>query len=82
CQPAGLTTARRASCWPFPHQNNQKTVSNQSEKTVSANVRANSSSEKPIPETAIMPINEEQLHDGRAVARRIDIYINEHFEER
>jgi hypothetical protein len=39
-----------------------------------------SSSKKPIPETAIMPIDEKQLHDGLAVARRIDIYINERFE--
>jgi len=41
-----------------------------------------SSREKPIAETAIMPINEEQLHDGSGVARRIDIYINERFEGR
>jgi hypothetical protein len=41
-----------------------------------------SSSEKPRPETAIMPIDEEQLHASSAVARRIDIYINERFEER
>ena len=41
-----------------------------------------SSTEKPIPETAIMPIGEENLHDGKAVARRIDIYINQRFEER
>lgn len=41
-----------------------------------------SSSEKPIPETAIMPIEEEQLHDGAAVARRIDIYIKQRFKGR
>jgi hypothetical protein len=41
-----------------------------------------SSSEKPIPETAIMPIDEDQLHDEVAVARRIDIYINARFEGR
>ena len=41
-----------------------------------------SSSEKPIPETAIMPIEEEKLQDGKFVARIIDIYINERLEKR
>lgn len=38
-----------------------------------------SSSKKPIPETAIMPISEEQLIHNKAVANRINIYINEFY---
>lgn len=40
------------------------------------------SSEKPIPETAIMPINEEQLINKHMVASRIDDYLQEVYEDR
>jgi len=38
-----------------------------------------SSSEKPVPETAIMPLSEDQLEDTQTAARRIDAYIDERF---
>lgn len=41
-----------------------------------------SSSKKPRPETAIMPISEEQLQNNEAVANRINIYLNEVYEDR
>jgi hypothetical protein len=40
-----------------------------------------SSSEKPIPETAKMPIGEEILLEESYAAERINIYINKRFEE-
>lgn len=41
-----------------------------------------SSSKKPIPETATMSISEDLLLEEKYVAERINIYINERFEER
>ena len=39
-----------------------------------------SSSEKPVPETAIMPLTEDQLEDAEMTARRIATYIDERFD--
>jgi hypothetical protein len=39
-----------------------------------------SSSEKPVPETAIMPLTEDHLEDTQMAAHRIDTYINERFD--
>lgn len=39
-----------------------------------------SSSEKPVPETAIMPLTEDQLEDAQMTARRIVTYIDERFD--
>lgn len=40
------------------------------------------SSKKPIPETAIMPIKEEQLKDKQMVASRINDYLKNYYEDR
>ncbi|MDD4352775.1 MAG: hypothetical protein PHU71_07435 [Candidatus Gracilibacteria bacterium] len=40
------------------------------------------SSKKPIPETAIMPIDQEQLKNEKSVAERLNVYINNRLEER
>ena len=39
-----------------------------------------SSKTKPVPETAIMPINEDQLEDTKLVAQRISAYIDDRFD--